>query len=107
MGDTIYRCKIQAIIKKRKTSKVFKLTYFKKHPIKKVLIKLRILSDASVLIKFWFNEQAPQKVLIELTRGVLFSTVSLYKLEEKQKPRTKPPMYPMNIHIGEPKTAFT
>ena len=34
-------------------------------------------------------------------------TVSLYKLEDKQKPRTKLSMYPINIHIGEPKTAFT
>ena len=34
-------------------------------------------------------------------------TVSLYKLEEKQKPRTKPSIYPINIHIGELKTAFT
>ena len=34
-------------------------------------------------------------------------TVSLYKLKDKQKPRTKPQMYPRNIHIGEPKTAFT
>ena len=34
-------------------------------------------------------------------------TVSLYKLEDKQKPRTKPSMYPINMHIGEPKTAFT
>jgi hypothetical protein len=36
----------------------------------KVLIKLRVLSDASVLIKCWFNKQAPQKVLIELSPGV-------------------------------------
>jgi hypothetical protein len=34
-------------------------------------------------------------------------TVSLYKVEDKQKPRTKPSMYPIKIHIGEPKTAFT
>ena len=34
-------------------------------------------------------------------------TVSLYKLEDKQKPRTKLSMYPVNIHIGELKTAFT
>ena len=34
-------------------------------------------------------------------------TVSLYKVEVKQKPRTKLSMYPINIHIGEPKTAFT
>ena len=34
-------------------------------------------------------------------------TVSLYKLEDKQKPRTKLSMYPINMHIGEPKTAFT
>ena len=67
---TVYRCQIQAIIKKRKTFEVFKLIYFKKIPIKKVLIKLRVLSDASVLIKFWFFKQAPQKVLIELSPGV-------------------------------------
>ena len=34
---------------------IFKLVYFKKPPIKKVLIKLRVLSDDSVLIKNWFN----------------------------------------------------
>ena len=34
-------------------------------------------------------------------------TVSLYKLEDKQIPRTKLSMYPINMHIGEPKTAFT
>ena len=34
-------------------------------------------------------------------------TVSLYKLEGKQKPHTKPSMNHINIHIGEPKTAFT
>ena len=34
-------------------------------------------------------------------------TVSLYQLEDKQKPRTKLSMYPVNIHIGELKTAFT
>ena len=33
--------------------------------------------------------------------------MSLYKLEDKQKPRTKLSMFPINIHIGEPKTAFT
>ena len=70
IGVTIYRCQIQAIIKKRKTFEIFKLIYFKKPPIKKVLIKLRVLSDASVLIKCWFNKQAPQKVLIELSPGV-------------------------------------
>ena len=32
---------------------------------------LRVLSDASVLIKCWFYKQAPQKVLIELSPGVL------------------------------------
>ena len=63
MGVIMYRCQIQAIIKKRKTFEDFKLIYFKKLPIKKVLIKLRILSDDSVLIKCWFNKQAPQKVL--------------------------------------------
>ena len=57
--------------KKRKTFEVFKLIYFKKLLIKKVLIKLRVLSDASVLIiKCWFYKQAPQKVLIELSPGV-------------------------------------
>ena len=70
IGVTIYRCQIQVIIKKRKTFEVFKLIYFRKLPIKKVLIKLRELSDASVLIKCWFYKQAPQKVLIELSPGV-------------------------------------
>jgi hypothetical protein len=41
IGVTIYRCHIQAIIKK-KTFEVFKRIYFKKLPIKKVLIKLRV-----------------------------------------------------------------
>ena len=49
---------------------IFKLIYFKKLPIKEVLIKLRVLSDASASIKCWFNKQAPQKVLIELSPGV-------------------------------------
>ena len=51
---------------------VFKLIYFKKLPIKKCLIKLRdrVLIDDSVLKKFWFNKQAPQKVLIKLSFGV-------------------------------------
>jgi hypothetical protein len=71
MGVTIYRYKIQTIIKKRKTFEVFKQIYFKKHPNKKVLIKLRVLSDAFVLIKCWFNKQASQKVLIEFSLGVL------------------------------------
>ena len=65
MWVTIYRCQIQAIIKKRKTIEIFKLIYFKKLPIKKVLI-----NDDSVLVKCWFNNQAPQKVLIELSPGV-------------------------------------
>ena len=58
---------------------VFKLISLKKAPIKKVLIKLRVISDDSVLIKCWFNKQAPQKVLIELSPGVctkLFVMVS-------------------------------
>ena len=69
MRVTIYRCQIQTIIKKRSLFEIFKLIYFKKPPIKKVLIiiKLRVLSDDSVLIKCWFNKQAPQKVLIELS----------------------------------------
>ena len=71
IGVTIYRCQIQAIIKKRKTFEVFKLIYFKKPPIKKVLTKLRVISDASVLLKCWFYKQAPQKVLIELRPGVI------------------------------------
>ena len=71
MGVTIYRYQIQTIIKKRQTFEIFKLIYFKKPPIKKVLIKLRVLSDASVLIKCWFYKQAPQKVLIELSPGVI------------------------------------
>ena len=70
MGVTIYRFKIQAIVNKRKTFEVFKLIYFKKLTIKKVLMKLRVLSDASVLKKCWFNKQAPQEVLIELSPGV-------------------------------------
>ena len=73
IGVTIYRCQIQAIIKKRKTFEVFKLIYFKKPPIKKVLMKLRVISDASVLLKCWFYKQAPQKVLIELSPGVAFN----------------------------------
>ena len=71
IGVTIYRCQIQAIIKKRKTFEVFKLIYIKKPPIKKVLMKLRVISDASVLLKCWFYKQAPQKVLIELSPGVI------------------------------------
>ena len=71
IGGTIYRCQIQAIIKKRKTFEVFKLIYFKKPPIKKIIMKLRVLSDASVLLKCWFYKQAPQKVLIELSPGVV------------------------------------
>ena len=61
IGVTIYRCQIQAIIKKRKTFEVFKLIYFKKPPIKKVLMKLRVISDASVLLKCWFYKQAHKK----------------------------------------------
>ena len=68
----MYRCQIQTIIKKHKTFEVFKLIYFKMLPIKKVLIKLRVLSDASVLIKCWFYKQAPQKVWIELSPGVVY-----------------------------------
>ena len=56
MGVTIYICQIQAIIKKRKTFEVFKQIYFKKLQIKKVLIKLGVLSEDSVLIKCWFNK---------------------------------------------------
>jgi hypothetical protein len=67
MGVTIYRCQIQTIIKKRKMFEIFKLIYFKKLPIKKVLMKLRVRSDDSVLIKCRFNKQAQQKVLIELS----------------------------------------
>ena len=37
---------------------------------------------------------------------VVQNTVSLYNLEDKQKPRNKLSMYPINIHIGEPKRAF-
>ena len=57
---------------------IFKLIYFKK--LKKVLIKLRVLSDASVLIKYWFNKQAPQKVLIELSPGVHSLIDSSYRI---------------------------
>jgi hypothetical protein len=70
MGVTIYRCQIQAIIKKRETFEVGRLIYFKKLLIKKVLLKLWVLSDASVLLKCWFYKQAPQKGLIELSPGV-------------------------------------
>ena len=70
IGVTIYRCQIQAIPKKCKTFEVFKLIYFKKLLIKKILVKLRVLSDASGLLKYWFYKQAPQKVLIELSPGV-------------------------------------
>ena len=54
-------------------------------------------------------------ILFELNNNLLFPllqltcsmyTVSLYNLEDKQKPRTKPSMYPINIHIGELKGAF-
>ena len=55
IGVTIYRCQIQAIIKKRKTFEVFKLIYLKKPPIKKVLIKPRIL---------WFNELCFNEMLV-------------------------------------------
>ena len=48
IGVTIYSFQIQTIIKNRKTFEVFKLIYFKKLPIKKVLIKLSVLSDASL-----------------------------------------------------------
>jgi len=34
-------------------------------------------------------------------------TMSLYKLEDKQNPRTTLSMYPVDTHIGEPITAFT
>ena len=34
-------------------------------------------------------------------------TVSLSLLDPKQKPRTQRSMDPINIHIGELKTAFT
>ena len=34
-------------------------------------------------------------------------TVSLYKLEDKQKPHTKLSINPINTHIVAPKTAFT
>ena len=71
IGVTKFRCQIQAIIKKHKTFGVFKLVYFKKPLIKKVLITLRVLSDASVLLKCLFYKQAPQKVLIELSPGVI------------------------------------
>ena len=85
MRVTIYRCQIQTIIKKRSLFEIFKLIYFKKPPIKKVLIiiKLRVLSDDSVLIKCWFNKQAPQKVLIELSweKWALKSLVFLYFVE--------------------------
>ena len=58
--------------KKHKKFEIFKLIYFKKPPIKRVLIKLRVLSDDSVLIKCWFDKQAPQKVLIELSPSMTF-----------------------------------
>ena len=61
MGVTIYRCQIQAIIKKRETFEVFKLNYFEKLPIKKVLRKLRVLSDDSALIKFGFINKLHKK----------------------------------------------
>ena len=48
--------------KETQTFEVFKLIYFKKPPIKTVLIKLRVLSDASGLLKCWFYKQAQQKV---------------------------------------------
>jgi hypothetical protein len=34
-------------------------------------MKLRVIIDASVLLKCWFYKQAPQKVLIELSPGVV------------------------------------
>jgi hypothetical protein len=47
----------------------FQTDLFQKAPDQK--IKLRVLSDASVLIKCWFNKQTPQKVLIELSPGLV------------------------------------
>ena len=61
MGVTIYKFQIQAIIKKHKTFEVFKLIYFKKSPITKFLIKLRVLSDASVLINVGFINKLNKK----------------------------------------------
>jgi hypothetical protein len=44
-------------------------------------MKLRVISDASVLLKCWFYKQAPQKVLIELSPGVkcLYQSFLVYK----------------------------
>ena len=47
--------------KETQDDEVFKLIYFKKPPINKVLMKLRVISDASVLLKCWFYKQDPQK----------------------------------------------
>ena len=48
----------------------FQTDLFQKAPD---LMKLRVLSDASVLLKCWFYKQAPQKVLIELSPGVHYN----------------------------------
>ena len=66
--------------KKHKTFEVSKLIYFKKPPLKKVLTKLRVLSDTSLLLKCWFYKKAPQKVLIELSPGVCHNHIILIKI---------------------------
>ena len=48
----------------------FQTDFFQKASIKNIPIKLKGLSDASVLLKCCFFEQALQKVLIELSPDV-------------------------------------
>ena len=55
----------------------FQTDLFQKAPDQKVLIKLRVLSDDSVLIKCWSNKQALQKVLIEFSPGVVSTVYSM------------------------------
>ena len=61
----------------------FQTDLFQKAPDKNVLIKLRVLSDASVLSKWCFYKQAPQKVLIKLSPGV----VSTFKISLTDIPK--------------------
>ena len=84
IGIIIYRCQIQANIKKRKTFEVFKLIYFIKPPIKKVLIKLMVLSDASILFKVLIELSPGACVLIKLNQNK-FNKPYVYIIDIIQK----------------------
>ena len=80
----------------------------KKYKNKQVILHVSLTKHLISISVFFFSRylEFPFLQIQMLTMQYQMRTVSLYNLEDKQIPRTKPSMYSINIHIGELKRAF-